>query len=125
QVSSRTIPAHRETLAVDCESGRLLFDPPDRACAILDRRRKLVLGSEPILDRYDSAVTRVRKLATYGVVRVAVADAEATSVHEYDRGQRSPAQSFLGISWPGPRAMRSRTCATAGGSGPSRWHDTR
>jgi hypothetical protein len=54
------------------------FDPRDRACAILDRHRKLVLGSEPILDRYDSAVSRVRELATYGVVRVAVANAEAT-----------------------------------------------
>src|SRR5262245_46393941 len=67
------------------------FDPRDRACAILDSRRKLVLGSEPIVDRYDSAASRVRELATYGVVRDSVADAEATPVHEYDRGQRSAA----------------------------------
>ena len=83
EVAARAVAADRDARGVDADLGALLGHPARGRVAILGPGRKLVLGSQPVVDRHHDATDRVREAAAGAVVRV-----EARRSRSRRRGSR-------------------------------------
>src|SRR3954470_13863020 len=86
QVPTGTASANGQARWVDRQRVRVLRYPPDRSRAVVNARRELVLGRQPVLDRHHDASRFIGKRAADDVVGVAVADAEPAAMHEDEGG---------------------------------------
>jgi hypothetical protein len=74
---------------VDAQLGRVLGQVGQRGVAVLQPGREGVLGSEPVLDRYDDRLRGGGELPGPGVLAVDAADDEAAAVDVQQPGLRA------------------------------------
>jgi hypothetical protein len=89
EISARAVAAHGYPARIGAERRGVGSHPPGRGVAILGRCGKLVLRSEPIIDRHQHASRRVCNRAAQDVVGIDTAEHPSAAVEIHQRAHRS------------------------------------